>query len=116
MFDETEWAEAENAFLALNCEFTRDDHTLRFESALATPRMNAVRILDLGGLDEEGWRRSLAAHAEVFAARQMPLKVQLAEPLSGADLPGEWCAAGAKYDHVATDIADFAGASSLYSE
>ena len=38
--------------------------------------------------------------------------MQLAEPLSGDDLPGEWRAAGAIYDHVATDIADFIGASS----
>lgn len=112
MIEDTEWAEAENAFLSLDCAFTRDEYTLRFESAQRTPRMNAVRILELDGLDEDDWRQRLDEHAEVFAARELPLKVQLPEPLSGDDLPGQWCAAGAIYDHVATDIADFADSSS----
>ena len=109
---ETEWSEAEDAFLALSCEFVRDEHSVRFESAQPAARLNAVRILDLVGLDEAGWARTLGEHAAAFAARELPLKVQLAEPLSGDDLPGEWRAAGAIYDHVATDIADFIGASS----
>jgi hypothetical protein len=107
----TEWSEAEDAFLALSCEFVRDEHSVRFESAQPAARLNAVRILDLVGLDEAGWARTLGTHATAFATRELPLRVQLAEPLSGDDLPGEWRAAGAIYDHVATDIADFAGAS-----
>jgi GNAT superfamily N-acetyltransferase len=72
-----------------------------------------VRIVDIDALDEDGWRSVLARHAEVFAARQMPMCVQLAEPLTGDALPGKWRVSGARYHHVATDIADFSGESNL---
>ena len=74
---ETEWSEAEDAFLALSCEFVRDERSVRFESAQPAARLNAVRILDLVGLDEAGWARTLGEHAAAFAARELPLKVQL---------------------------------------
>lgn len=107
-----EWAEAEDAFLSLACRLTHDEHTVRFESPQNASRFNGVRIVNVEALDEAGWHRVLERHAEAFAAREMPLSVQLAQPLSGDSLPGDWREVGAVYDHVATDIADFARASS----
>lgn len=108
MFNEPEWAEAENAFLGLDCDLLRDEHSLRFESRQDTRRLNGVRIVDIEGVDEAGWNAELGRHAEVFASRGMPLCVRLAEPLTGDRLPGAWRAMGPRYHHVATSIADFA--------
>lgn len=106
-----EWAEAENALLGVACTFTSAPNSLRFESGQDTRRFNGVRILDLGAQSAERWSEELGTHAEAFAAREMPLSVQLAQPLEGKDLPGDWRATGPTYHHLATDLADFVGES-----
>lgn len=111
MISDPEWAQAENALLATECTMTRDEYSLRYESKQDTRRLNGVRIVDIDALDQAGWGAVLARHSDAFAAREMPLSIQLAEPMTGEQLPGQWQPVGVCYDHVATDIADFSGES-----
>jgi hypothetical protein len=88
MGENQEWAEAENALLGVTCEFTKGAHSLRFESPQKARRFNGVRILDPRMQDGPAWEEELRSHGEAFAAREMPLSVQLALPHKGDSLPG----------------------------